>query len=448
MHDDSNLLAGPLGPLLLAAKGGDHCCVHSWAGFFARRGSKRLGRDGGTFPSRREPRQLLREEFPMFPYTRAQVQIIAISLTLFLTLFVQPIPANELNVHSGSKEDKNIVAYWNFEASHNDRVANCVGGGLHGTLCGAVRADGALKFDGEDDRVEVRRNGKLARLSTGAISVWFKFDSIPYGEENIQPIFFYGDADGGERNSALIIEVGHFWDDRKATTLYFTIYGMPGQKPTFCFDSNFDLALDTWYHFVAVVGDDFNTGYLNGVELTDRHYNFGGPNDSEFFEDVVNPGLCLIGKGRFSNFNNPCHFEGMIDELHIFGEPLDSSQIQELYNDGKRGPQPRAADVWPRPSQVNLGAHAVVLHQNHPNPFNPTTSIRFVVPKRAHVNLAIANATGKVIATLLNRAVAPGPQEVEWDGRDGSGRPTASGVYFYRLKIGDEVFTRKMMLVK
>ena len=92
--------------------------------------------------------------------------------------------------------------------------------------------------------------------------------------------------------------------------------------------------------------------------------------------------------------------------------------------------------------------HPTALFQNHPNPFNPTTRIRFSVPKETYVTLQIFNAEGKLITTLISGLVDPGLQEIEWDGRNSGGHPASSGVYFYRLAAGGQPLSRKMILIK
>ena len=91
----------------------------------------------------------------------------------------------------------------------------------------------------------------------------------------------------------------------------------------------------------------------------------------------------------------------------------------------------------------------LVLAQNSPNPFNPHTTIRFALPQEAQpVRLAIYDASGRVVATLVDGALAAGDHAVEWDGRDDAGRAVASGVYSYRLETDDGQLTRRMLLVK
>jgi hypothetical protein len=90
------------------------------------------------------------------------------------------------------------------------------------------------------------------------------------------------------------------------------------------------------------------------------------------------------------------------------------------------------------------------LFQNHPNPFNPTTRIEFVVPEGGaqRVTIAVFDVTGARVKTLVDGTRTPGAHVTEWDGRDNNGRPVGSGVYFCRLQAEGAVLTRKMVLLK
>jgi hypothetical protein len=88
------------------------------------------------------------------------------------------------------------------------------------------------------------------------------------------------------------------------------------------------------------------------------------------------------------------------------------------------------------------------LAQNHPNPFNPTTTIAFDLPVRTSVRLVIYDVSGRLIRTLVDDEMSPGQQSVRWDGRDAAGRKAASGVYFYRLETPAFNQSRKMILLQ
>jgi len=93
-------------------------------------------------------------------------------------------------------------------------------------------------------------------------------------------------------------------------------------------------------------------------------------------------------------------------------------------------------------------ADAKYLSQNHPNPFNPSTTIAFGLDEPADVSLVIYDAAGRLVRTLVDRRYEAGRFEEVWDGRDVSGTAVASGVYFYRLEAGPFSRTRKMVLLK
>ncbi|MFQ5629014.1 MAG: T9SS type A sorting domain-containing protein [bacterium] len=89
-----------------------------------------------------------------------------------------------------------------------------------------------------------------------------------------------------------------------------------------------------------------------------------------------------------------------------------------------------------------------VLEQNYPNPFNPDTRIRYFVSQAGHTELTVLNTQGREIRTLVNRNVTEGWKETLWDGADDSGERVASGVYIYRLKVGEAVLSKRMTLLK
>lgn len=91
---------------------------------------------------------------------------------------------------------------------------------------------------------------------------------------------------------------------------------------------------------------------------------------------------------------------------------------------------------------------AFKLYQNHPNPFNPETVIQFDLPKAADVRLEVFNILGQKVSTILDQPLSPGTHSVRWDGRSSDGGSVASGIYFYRIKAGSFVESRRMVLLK
>ena len=88
------------------------------------------------------------------------------------------------------------------------------------------------------------------------------------------------------------------------------------------------------------------------------------------------------------------------------------------------------------------------LSQNYPNPFNPITKIDYALSKESHVDLVIYNISGRQVKVLINQVESPGFRTIEWNGLDQNGRNLGTGIYFYRLTVGDETHTRKMIYMK
>ena len=91
---------------------------------------------------------------------------------------------------------------------------------------------------------------------------------------------------------------------------------------------------------------------------------------------------------------------------------------------------------------------AFVLTQNVPNPFNSTTALRFALPQAADIELAIYNLTGQKVARLARGWHAAGHYTVHWDGRNDAGVRLATGAYIYRLRAGEQVQVRKLLLLR
>lgn len=93
-------------------------------------------------------------------------------------------------------------------------------------------------------------------------------------------------------------------------------------------------------------------------------------------------------------------------------------------------------------------AQRIQLFQNYPNPFNPETQIRFQLQQAEYLELTIVDAAGKHIKTLFSGREAPGMHAINWNGNNERGEPVSSGHYYYRLKVGDFVETKQMILVR
>jgi hypothetical protein len=99
-------------------------------------------------------------------------------------------------------------------------------------------------------------------------------------------------------------------------------------------------------------------------------------------------------------------------------------------------------------TSVRETSNSLRLGQNHPNPFNPTTTITFELADRDLVRMDIFDVRGRFVRTLIEAMLPAGPNSVHWDGRDSNGDPAGSGVYFYRLTAGEKSIAKKMVLLR
>ncbi|MBD3162905.1 MAG: hypothetical protein GF346_10870 [Candidatus Eisenbacteria bacterium] len=134
------------------------------------------------------------------------------------------------------------------------------------------------------------------------------------------------------------------------------------------------------------------------------------------------------------------------------GDPavrLTESTIRDARNremlldpEGPRRLGDRAAAVEVAlPSAFRLG-------EARPNPFNPRTLISFDLPEAVVVRLAIYDASGRLVRTLVDGAMPAGGHSVEWDGTDDAGRKVGTGVFFYEMRAGDHASQKRMTLLK
>ena len=102
--------------------------------------------------------------------------------------------------------------------------------------------------------------------------------------------------------------------------------------------------------------------------------------------------------------------------------------------------------------QRSIEIHSIpeqfTLSQNYPNPFNPSTEIEYGLPKISSVQLSIYDILGRNVITLVDGIQDPGYKIIQWNGRDNMGKKMGAGMYFYSLKVGSVIKTRKMIFLK
>ena len=99
-------------------------------------------------------------------------------------------------------------------------------------------------------------------------------------------------------------------------------------------------------------------------------------------------------------------------------------------------------------SDVKVIPGEFALQQNFPNPFNPSTEIRYDLPEEGFVNLSIYNMMGQKVRTLRSETMQPGYHSMVWDGKNDVGSQVATGMYFYSIHMGSFQATKKMLFLK
>jgi lysophospholipase L1-like esterase len=228
------------------------------------------------------------------------------------------------------------------------------------------------------------------------------------------------------------------------------------------------LGLNTWY-FVALTYDrttHLMTLYKNGVQVDSETV---APAD----QDVTDPTISIGSFGVTNGFM----WQGRIDDARVWNRALTAEQIASLYTTGHDvivSTETAAGEDWAAcvtafsASEAGMTLCAdtlsvseggtgitgrevpaeIALHQNVPNPFNPTTTIRYDIHVAGDVSLRVYDVSGRLVKTLVSGAQGAGRQTATWDGTDNAGNRVGSGVYLYQLKTGGTVLTKKMVLLK
>lgn len=209
-----------------------------------------------------------------------------------------------------------------------------------------------------------------------------------------------------------------------------------------------DLATDTWSelmpapkpsgrYFAAMVYDDANH----------RATVFGGQTTLARVNDVwvfdlwtdAWTQLAPTGTAPTGRFGSAGIYDGANDRMIVFGG-FDGAVKNDVW--AVEGLSNTVTGVRP------ALARELTLHPNHPNPFNPSTTIRFEISTRGRASLRIYDVRGTRVRTLFDETRAAGSGSATWDGRDDAGNSVSSGLYFYRLESNGDARSRKMVLLK
>ena len=208
---------------------------------------------------------------------------------------------------------------------------------------------------------------------------------------------------------------------------------------------------------------DFLTGWAVGANGTILHTTNGGnvPVELTSFTATANGKEVTLNWSTATELNNQ-GFEvqrkfgsndfvtiGSVKGHGTTTSPNNYTYVDKLVDAGKYFYRLKQIDFggkyeYSQTVEVNWSPFTTYkLEQNYPNPFNPTTTIGFGIPEKGNVKLSILNILGEEIKILLNEEKEAGYHSVDFDGSD-----LPSGVYFYQLKAGSFIETKKMVLLR
>ena len=108
----------------------------------------------------------------------------------------------------------------------------------------------------------------------------------------------------------------------------------------------------------------------------------------------------------------------------------------------------RGSDNSSLSSKVDLTPESFTLYQNYPNPFNPSTTIKYNLNDNSYVNVSIYNVAGELVKTLFNGPQNKGKNSLIWNAKNNKNESVAGGLYIYSVTTENNIYSKKMMLLK
>jgi hypothetical protein len=348
-----------------------------------------------------------------------------------------------------STGDPSLVAHWKFEGNLNDESSsNNTLNGVGISYTTGYLGQG-LALGGTVGSFAYASDQPYYHATNPSVEAWIKMqgttEHVSVLTESIQGAW----ADGRG-----------FFLDVLSGKARFVIGNADGWKVA---QGATTLQLDTWYHVVGTYEASTLKIYLNGQLDGSNNVGSLSISYSSMANAGPNPSTMYVGIQHNSNNSSPTAsadlyfpFQGVIDEVRVYNRALTATEVQQHYNGnfGKRALQDTAKIV--SPAIVENVPRYFELFQNHPNPFNPATVIRYAVPTQSYVTIRVYDVLGRLVRTLVSQSLKAGFHSVTWDGRDENGHPLSSGVYlcFMTASEGDRrmqgqfVETRKLVLNK
>jgi len=354
-----------------------------------------------------------------------------------------------------------------FLSTNNGSSWSPINTGLKDNYIRALIINGTNLFAGTANGVFLYKNGGTSwtEVNTGLTNIWIRSFA------NMEETLFVGTEGGGVFRSE---NNGITWTAASMGLTNKTVYSLAvmdshlfagtwgggifvsdnyGSSWTSC-----NSGLQTHYiESFAIVDSNIFASTSSGVFISSNKGAKWIKADLPFFsfvQMVKIEGYIFVGNGGMGAFSGEGVYVSTDNGLSwsavnsgLTGAPINALAVcdTELFA-GTAG-----NGVWHRPlaemitnvkSSTELPKE-FTIYQNYPNPFNPSTTIKYSIPKPSNVTLKVYDVLGSEIEALVQKIQTQGSYEVEFDGSE-----LTSGIYFYRLRAGDYVETKKMIVLK
>jgi N-acetylneuraminic acid mutarotase len=207
----------------------------------------------------------------------------------------------------------------------------------------------------------------------------------------------------------------------------------------------YDPVTDTWTTKASMTTPRLD---LTGVELFGKIYAIGGIDRAQG-----------TGHGTVEAYDPVTDMWTLRNDLPPGGGGSSASTVNgQIYLFGNMGPGPTYSPiaevlvynppviaVW---EEISGPPNVFTLKQNYPNPFNPITTIQYALPHKSDVLITIFDILGRHVKTLVTQTQDASYKSIIWDATNTQGQSISAGMYFYQIKAGDFIQTKKMVLLK
>lgn len=340
--------------------------------------------------------------------------------------------ASVLSFTTKTKLASQKIAQWKLDEPSGNTAIDAGNYSNNGTLynfASSARVSGisgnALNFDGTDDYVYVPNNGTIDFAKESfSISLWYKVGTLT-------------------GSSMYLINKGSFvLDATKNTSGNWYGFEIKSNQLRFSIDDNVTKTTVSVSNVDTLLKSNWNNivGVRDSSQKQLRLYinNKLAASIADATGDISETEPLYFGNSS----DKTATLSGSLDDIRIYNYALSASEIQNIYKEFITDVEENDKSI---PSEYTL-------RQNYPNPFNPSTIISYQLPAACYVTLKVFDVLGKEVATLVNEFQQAGNYNSQFSisnlsaGRQGS--QLSSGVYFYTLKAGKYVSTKKMILMK